>query len=234
MGKRKAPLKPTFLSVTGELLITAGTILMLFVVWQVYINDPVESAKQEVTAKTYVEPTQTPEKPFVPITKNMKQGKVFGKLFIPRFGKTYERLIGQGTFQAVTLNKIGPGHYINTQWPGEEGNFAVAAHRTSHGAPFNKIDTLKDGDLIFVQTNDSWFTYKYLQTKIVEPTAIGVISKVPKGLDGAKAGGKYMTLTSCHPKWSNNQRIIVWLELIDQQSTDEGKPMELMLLQRND
>jgi sortase A len=234
MGKRKAPLKPTFLSVTGELLITAGTILMLFVVWQVYINDPVESAKQEATANTYVEPTQTPEKPFTPITKNMKQGKVFGKLFIPRFGKTYERLIGQGTFQAITLNKIGPGHYLNSQWPGEEGNFAVAAHRTSHGAPFNKIDTLQDGDLIFVQTNDFWYTYKYLQTKIVDPTAIGVISKVPQGLDGAKAGGKYMTLTSCHPKWSNNERIIVWLELIDQQSTDEGKPMELMLLQRND
>ena len=234
MGKRKAQLKPTFLSVLGELLITAGAIMMLFVVWQLYVNDPVVSAKQEAISQTYVKPTEPTKKPFATISNGLKQGKVFGKLYIPRFGKTYERLIGQGTFQNVTLNKIGPGHYVNSQWPGEEGNFAVAAHRTSHGAPFNKIDTLQQGDLVFVQTNDFWFTYKYRQTAIVAPTEIGVIGKVPSGLTGAVARGKYMTLTSCHPKWSNNQRIIVWLELIDQQVASQGKPYELVMLQRNE
>lgn len=233
MGKRKAPLKITPLSVIGEVLITAGVILLLYVVWQVFVNDPIVGAKQETQSKTYTQ-TQNPSdqtNQFEAISKNLKQGKVFGKLYIPRFGNTYQRLIGQGTFQNVTLNKIGPGHYLSSQWPGEVGNFAVAAHRTSHGAPFNKIDTLKAGDLIFVQTNDKWFEYEYRQTKIVDPSDIGVISKVPSELTGAHAGGKYMTMTSCHPKWSNQQRIIVWLELVNEYPTADGMPINLRNLQ---
>lgn len=233
MGKRKAPLKATPLSIFGELLITAGVILMLYVVWQIYINDPVVGAKQESQAKTYTQ-TQTSTdqtKQFETISKSLKQGKVFGKIYVPRFGATYQRLIGQGTFQNVTLNKIGVGHYVSSQWPGEVGNFAVAAHRTSHGAPFNKIDTLQGGDLVFVQTNDKWFEYEYRQTKVVDPSDINVISKIPKELNGAHAGGKYMTMTSCHPKWSNQQRIIVWLELVNEYPTSDGMPIKLRNLQ---
>ena len=232
MGKHREPLKPTVLSVIGELLITAGMILMLYVGWQIFINDPTIGAQQEQTSKTYVQPNATADKPFAQIKHNLKQGKVFGKLYIPRFGKTYERLIGQGTFQKITLNKIGPGHYLSSEWPGQVGNFAVAAHRTSHGAPFNKIDTLTEGDLVFVETNDGWFTYKYLQTAIVDPSEVDVINSVPKGLTGAHPGGKYMTMTSCHPKWTNRQRIVVWLELIGEQSTSQGKPTALEVLQR--
>jgi sortase A len=232
MGKRVATLKPTPLSVTGEILITAGLILMLYVVWQLFINDPAISAQQEQSSKTFVQQNATSDKPFADAKDNLKQGKVFGKLYIPRFGKTYERLIGQGTFQNITLNKIGPGHYLSSAWPGEVGNFAVAAHRTSHGAPFNKIDTLRDGDLVFVETNDGWFTYKYLQTAIVDPSAVDVINDVPIGLIGSQPGGKYMTMTSCHPKWANRQRIVVWLELIGTQPTSVGKPAALEVLQR--
>ena len=105
MGKRVATIKPTPLSVIGEILITAGAILMLYVVWQLFINDPAISAQQEQTAKTYVQPNATPDKPFADAKNSLKQGKVFGKLYIPRFSKTYERLIGQGTFQNITLNK---------------------------------------------------------------------------------------------------------------------------------
>jgi sortase A len=232
MGKRKAQYRATPLSVIGELLITAGIIMMLYVGWQLFINDPLLADKQQNVSETYVQPQNPDSQPFETISHNLKQGKVFGKLYIPRFGKTYERLIGQGTFQKITLNKIGPGHYLSSQWPGEEGNFAVAAHRTSHGAPFNKIDTLTDGDLVFVQTNDFWFTYKYLQTAIVDPSNIGVINQVPRGLTGAHAGGKYMTMTSCHPKWTNRQRIVVWLELVDQQPSSAGKPVALENLQQ--
>lgn len=232
MRKRVATLKTTRLSILGEILITAGMVVMLYAVWQIFINDPLVSNQQEQTSKTYVQGTSSSVDKFEPISKKLKQGHVFGKIYIPRFGKSYERLIGQGTFQKITLNKIGPGHYLSSQWPGEEGNFAVAAHRTSHGAPFNKIDTLTAGDLVFVETNDNWFTYKYLQTAIVDPSEIDVISKVPKRLNGAHPGGKYMTLTSCHPKWTNRQRIIVWLELIGQQPASEGKPTALEYLQR--
>jgi sortase A len=165
------------------------------------------------------------------MSSKLPQGKVFAKIYIPRFAKNYVRLIGQGTFQKITLNNIGVGHYVASQWPGQVGNFAVAAHRTSHGAPFFKIDTLTTNDEVFIETNKVWYTYKYLQTKIVTPDNLGVIDKVPVGLNGAAAGGKYMTMTSCNPKWSNTQRIVVWLELVDTQETSLGMPPELVKLQ---
>lgn len=214
-----------FIGVLGELLITAGVLILLYVVWQLGVNDPVVSTVQQQQAQQV--PISTPAvKQFEDPKKNLKQGKVFGKIYIPRFSSDYVRLIGQGTFQKVTLNKIGVGHYVSSQWPGQEGNFAVAAHRTSHGAPFNKIDTLRTGDNVYIETNEGWFTYTYRQTAIVEPTAVEVIEKVPVGMDGAHAGGYYMTMTSCHPKWSNKQRIIVWLELTNQCET---MPTELKL-----
>jgi sortase A len=83
-----------------------------------------------------------------------------------------------------------------------------------------------------VETNDHWFTYEYRQTKIVRPSEIGVIQNVPKGLAGAAAGGKYMTMTSCHPKWSNEQRIIVWLELVNSEPKGSGMPAELLEAKR--
>jgi sortase A len=213
-----------FIGLLGELLITAGVVILLYVVWQLGVNDPVVSSVQQQQAQQV--PISTPlVKQFEDTTKSMKQGKVFGKIYIPSFSSDYVRLIGQGTFQKITLNKIGVGHYVRSQWPGEEGNFAVAAHRTSHGAPFNKIDTLQAGDNVYVETNTGWFTYTYRQTAIVEPTAVEVINKVPVGLAGAKIGGYYMTMTSCHPKWSNKQRIVVWLELT---RTSETMPWELM------
>ena len=226
MGKRIAPKRITALSVIGELLITAGVVLLLYVGWQLFINDPSVAEKQQIQA-TQVQPSTPSVKQFSQISKHLKQGKVFGKLYIPRFGANYQRLIGQGTFQAVTLNKIGPGHYIGSQWPGEVGNFAIAAHRTSHGAPFNKIDTLTNGDRVYVETNDGWYTYEYRQTAIVEPTEVDVIADIPKGLVGAVSGGKYMTMTSCHPKWSNKQRIVVWLELVEERTHVQGPPAEL-------
>jgi sortase A len=223
MGKRTAPKRITALSLIGELLITAGIVLLLYVGWQVYINDPVVADHQQIQA-VKVQPTTPEQKQFSQISKNLKQGRVFGKLYVPRFGDNYQRLIGQGTIQAITLNKIGPGHYIGSDWPGEVGNFAIAAHRTSHGAPFNKLDTLTAGDLVYVETNDGWFTYEYRQTKIVDPSDIDVISQVPKEFEGAVTGGRYMTMTSCHPKWSNKQRIVVWLELKEQRTRLQGPP----------
>jgi sortase A len=111
------------------------------------------------------------------------------------------------------LNEIGVGHYRNTEMPGEVGNFAVAGPRGGFGGAFKQIHELRDGDRVYLKTRDMWFVYKYLQTKIVEPDATGVLNSLPQGLDAASIGGRYMTLTSCTPIFVNTQRIIVWLEL---------------------
>jgi sortase A len=230
MSKHVGLPKPKLLQIIGELLITAGALLLLFVGWQVFVNDPLVGARQQNEASQYQSEEEVLTEETIQFENpgnKLAQGKVFGKIYIPRFGNDYVRLIGQGTTQKVTLNKIGVGHYLRTQWPGEVGNFAVAAHRTSHGAPFSEIDKLRDGDRIYVETNESWLTYQYRQTKIVKPTDVGVIDKVPEGMDAAQPGGKYLTLTSCHPKWSNDERIIVWLEQIEERPRTSGMPLAL-------
>jgi sortase A len=232
MARASRTARPSFIQVLGELLITIGIILILYVVWQLFVNDPLVSSTQQKQAQQFVADKEPSSKKFIEIKPNLKQGAVFAKMHVPKFGNEYERLIGQGTFQKVTLNIVGVGHYISSQWPGEVGNFAVAAHRTSHGAPFSNIDRLSSGDRVWVETNDNWFTYEYRQTKIVRPSEIGVIQNVPKGLAGAVSGGKYMTMTSCHPKWSNEQRIIVWLELVNSEPKGSGMPAELLEAKR--
>lgn len=232
MGREKRTKSPRVLQLIGELLITFGAILLLYVFWQIAINDPVVGSRQQDQSAQYSSSEKPKAKDFVNIQKNLKQGAVFAKIYVPRFEKNYERLIGQGTLQKVTLNPIGVGHYISTEWPGEQGNFAVAAHRTSHGAPFSKIDTLKIGDKVWIETNDLWFTYEYRQTEIVDPSDLSVLTDTPNGLNNVKAGGSYMTMTSCHPKWSNKQRIVVWLELVNTQSKTLGIPTDLIEAQK--
>jgi len=224
--------RPNVLQILGELLVSAGMVILLYVFWQLFVNDPIQNTNQQNQSMDYSNQSEIQKKYFVEMKPNLRQGAVFAKLYVPRFGKNYERLIGQGTFQKTTLNVIGVGHYVSSEWPGEPGNFALAAHRTSHGAPFASIDTLKSGDKVWIETNDHWFTYEYRQTAIVEPSNVGVIRRVPAGLAIAKPNGSYLTMTSCHPKWSNQQRIVVWMELIETIDKSSGKPADLIQAQK--
>lgn len=220
----------------GELLITAGVIVGLFAFWQVYIGDNLTGSEQTQYAQNFTtEPEATASasasatpaaNAFKNFNKVKKQGDIFARMYVPRFDPKWERLVGEGTRWAV-LNTIGVGHYTGTQFPGQEGNFAVAAHRGGFGGAFRNIDQLKAGDKVWFETNKGWFVYKYLQTKIVKPTAVGVIKKVPQGLTGAQKGGKYLTLTSCHPVWVNTHRIIAWFELEAVFPLEFGMPQEL-------
>jgi len=234
MPSTKEPLARRILRNSGEVLITGGVVLILYVVWQLFVNDPIVAVQQEKQAQQYT--VSTEEKVLGKQTLlnpggKLKEGQVFGKVYIPKFGNDWVRLLGQGTYQRITLNTIGVGHYLNTAWPGQVGNFAVAAHRTTHGAPFNKIDTLTTGDKVFIETNKYWFTYEFRQSKVVLPTDVNVIKSVPKELLGAKKGGRYMTMTSCHPKFSAKQRYVVWLELVASAPTANGMPADLVALQ---
>lgn len=143
----------------------------------------------------------------------LKEGALIAKIRIPRFGKAYYRGIYEGTSVPRVLNKLGIGHYVGTELPGELGNFAIAGHRFGSGGPFLKIDKFKAGDLITVETAKATFTYKYLQTKIVLPSAVGVVDFVPKGLVDPEKNGHYLTLTSCTPVHVNTHRIIAWFSL---------------------
>lgn len=159
-------------------------------------------------------------------SSSLSAGSVIGKLYVPRYGKKYVRTIAEGTSMTV-LNGVGLGHYTGTQMPGEEGNFAIAGHRFGNGGPMLLIDKLKTGDLAYVKTSTSWFTYQWVGTKIVKPSYVGVVYPIPQGLPTAEQGGHYMTFTSCTPVHINTLRIAAWFELVSETPAADGMPAEL-------
>lgn len=103
----------------------------------------------------------------------------------------------------------GPGHYPGSALPGDPGNMAVAGHRTTYGAPFADIDQLQPGDELRVQdqAGRTW-TYRVVEQRIVAPSDTSVIGSDPRG-----TGRPTLTLTTCHPRYSNRQRLVVFAEL---------------------
>jgi sortase A len=200
----------------GLVLVVSGVALVGNSLYGLFVEDNVLAGEQQDAAAKYkdVEDAKGYTKPYKDADSSLRTGDVFAKVYIPRLGDDWVRLIGQGIKWEPVLNKIGVGHYPQTQFPGEVGNFAVAAHRGGFGGSFKNIHRISVGDHVYVQTNAGWFDYEYRQTKIVLPEEVGVIKPIPEGLVGAVAGGKYMTLTSCEPIFVNTHRIIVWLELV--------------------
>ena len=153
----------------------------------------------------------------------LKPMEFIGKLYVPRFGSSYARTIQEGTTPSV-LNGAGLGHYIGTQMPGDQGNFAIAGHRAANGGPMLNIDKLRAGDKAFVKTKTTWYAYQWVATKVVKPTNVSVVYPVPVGMPGAENGGSYMTFTSCTPVHVNTFRIAAWFELLSATPIADGVP----------
>ncbi len=138
-----------------------------------------------------------------PATPAPAEGEPVGVIEIPKIG--LERVIVQGVSKADL--KKGPGHYPGTPLPGQAGNSGIAGHRTTYGAPFNRIDELVPGDEITITTPQGRFLYKVIKAPdseaapyIVKPSDVAVLDD---------KGDNRITLTACHPKYSAKQRIIV-------------------------
>lgn len=115
--------------------------------------------------------------------------------------------------QGVSLGDLqrGPGHYPGTALPGDTGNFAVAGHRTTYGAPFFNLDQLREGDEVVVTARSGKrYTYRVRRQEIVAPSETWVITPDPLNLGKGK---KTLTLTTCNPRFSNAERLIVFAEL---------------------
>ena len=105
--------------------------------------------------------------------------------------------------------KKGPGHYPGTAMPGGEGNFAVAGHRTTYGAPFFHLDKLRRGDRVVVSARDGTsYTYEVRRSVVVLPDETWTIAPDPLG-----SGRPTLTLTTCNPRFSDRERLIVFAQL---------------------
>ncbi|MEU5881066.1 class E sortase [Spirillospora sp. NPDC047279] len=189
----------------GELCITAGLVLLLFVTYSLWGTGRYTRAQQDLLGKELLNDWKGKV-----TTERVKLGKGLAMIRIPRFGVQYRFVVVEGV-ELADLRK-GPGHYPGSALPGEVGNFVVSGHRTTYSAPFNRTAELRTGDKILIDTRQKQYVYEVTGKKIVKPSAVEVTAPVPfKPKD--KPSKKLITLTTCHPKYSAAQRLIIFGEL---------------------
>jgi len=224
----------------GQTLITAGLIVLLFVVYEVYITNIFAHRLQHRVHTALEQEWAAGQDPLSLPGGNQSAiplGQGIANIYIPRFGRDYAFTIVQGTGEG-DLEK-GPGHYVGTALPGQRGDFAVAGHRVGKGEPFLNLDHLKPGDAVIIETETTWFVYRVLGDlkrdsfteangdpwrdsrgvpgrEVVDPSDGRVILPVPNNPTAQPSEyGFYMTMTTCHPKFTATQRMILHAVLDD-------------------
>lgn len=213
---------------------------MLFVAWQMWVGDVIIGAQNnakgaELSSRWADQPA--PEPPPVvqqgadrvyepPLMPHPADAEIFANMRIPRFGDDYNVNIAGGTTRQRTLDRIGIGLYEQSRMPGEVGNFSLAGHRTTWGKPFNRIDKLRLGDAIVVETELGWYTYRFRNLQYVKPSAGDVLLDVPQMPD-TPAQDRFITLTACSPLYSLAERIVAYGVFDGFQPRAEGPPDSL-------
>jgi sortase A len=214
----------------GQTLITLGLVVLLFVVYEVWVSNIFSRQANDRLAHRLETEWARGDNPILPLpgqhVPTIALGAGIANLYVPRFGPDYHWTILQGTTQAVLAD--GPGHYVGTAMPGRLGNFAVAGHRVGKGEPFLNLDHLRAGDAVIVETESYWFVYRVKGLdrglsqpdrdgipgrEIVRPDDGAVLLPVPDH-PGRRPTERLMTLTTCHPKFTASQRMIVHAALV--------------------
>jgi sortase A len=201
----------------GRALITVGVLILLFVAYQLwgtglYTAQQQDHLRQQFTSELHkasskTPPTTIPSPTTAPTTSPPSpplppSGHAVAQIRIPKIGLDDIVVNGIG----VGDLRKGPGHYPETPLPGQLGNTAIAGHRTTYGAPFGNLDQLSTGDEIFLRTLQGSFTYRVYSQLIVDPSDIAVLSPDPNR-------HATVTLTTCNPKYSAAQRLVVQASL---------------------
>ncbi|GAA3938943.1 class E sortase [Pseudoclavibacter caeni] len=224
--------------VIGELMLTAGVLVLLFIGWKLWVNDASVDRQQEQAAGELAqqwadqtgdgstESTAEPDDPSV-----TPQGHdQFGVMYVQRLGDTWQRPIARGVEKKEVLDKMGLGWYPTTQLQGQVGNFAVAGHRGGYGASLRYVDSLTVGDHIVVETADGWYDYRYRNSEYVMDSAVDVLDPVPRQTTAPDA--RLLTLTTCNPyPFTNGERLISYAVLDRFTPRAAGRPAVLDYLQ---
>lgn len=208
------------LRIFGKLLISVGVGVLLFVGWTLWGTGLYTQQQQDLLQQEFdqlpsrdIGPEDDPGK--LGPDKPIGPGRAAFQIQIPAID--LEQIVVQGV--GTEELKKGPGHYPSCRpgfsrplctefdevWPGQDGRVIVSGHRTTYGAPFFDLDKLKRGDEIVTLTQWGEFTYEVTETRIVQPDslAIAIQSDQPE-----------IVLTTCHPKYSAAQRLIVFGKLV--------------------
>lgn len=205
--------------VVGRLLASAGVLILLFVVYQLWGTSLVEARAQDALEDEFAAALATPEtqsrqgeRGSAATATTTTTTQVAAERSAPEEGSAVARL----EIPVIEVDKIvvegvgqqdlrrGPGHYPGTPLPGQAGNAAIAGHRTTYGAPFYRLDELGPGDVIRVTTASGRFSYEVTDSEVVPPTRVDVLEDF---------GDDRLTLTTCNPRYSAAERLIVTARL---------------------
>ena len=211
----------TLLRGVGQTLITAGVVVLLFCVYEVKVTSVYTDHQQDKLDKALSDEWVTPahQGPLGPELPPSASGSGFARIYLPTLGRDEWHVVVEGVGHGDL--KKGPGHIPGTGLPGQLGNVVISGHRTTYGAPFNRLDELHRGDAIVVETRTAFYTYDVQRIFIVKPSAIGVTYPVPdrKGLAPTQ---RLLTLTTCNPKYSAKERLIVRAVLVSSLAKGPG------------
>ena len=212
------------MGVAGEILITLGLLILLFVGWQLWWTDV-------LAHRAYVETRALLNQEWgiydtvgrEPRPVEATYGKAFALMYIPGMRDSAWGVPGnQGTDLSFLQN--GVGHHEDSAMPGELGNFAVAGHRTTYGAPFGNIDQLAKGDQVIVETKHGWYIYELDRSEIIDGWEGWVLDPVPGKPRNTVPTEALITIYACHPKFSAAQRYVWFGHLVDEYSRSSGTP----------
>ncbi len=204
----------------GLALVLAGLGLLGYVAWQFFGTNVVAHRKQQ----QIVSETNKAWHADAGASGTAKGVNLHGAealIRIPAFGKSYVMPVQEGVGDAVLAE--GYGHFSDTAMPGQKGNYALAAHRVTHGEPLRNMPELRPGDKVIVETRKATYTYR-LDTNpndlIVPFTGIWVTDPLPKNPDpngvqpAQRPGQRLITLTTCSELFHTDNRMIAFGHLV--------------------
>lgn len=247
-ARREAKPRPrvSVVGVLGELLVTAGVLILLFLGWQLWWNDAIMAGQQSQAASSqsskWIQQDQEAHGTAAPApgadygepvvdTTEYANAEPLAVMYVPRFNSpgTVDsvRTIAQG-YGLDVLNsfELGVGHYPTTAMPGQVGNFAIAAHRSAYGGGMHEIEQLQLGDAIYIQTKDGWYTYRFRDFEYVTPSTVDVLAPVPHHPDLTPTD-RIITLTTCNPLYSTAERLVAYGVLESWQPLSAGPPADI-------
>jgi sortase A len=217
------------LQILGWALIWSGLFVFGYLGWQLFgtdvlnarvqaaavtgLEDNLAASRQELPPEVEVEVDEgaplvvhSPEEP-------PAEGEELGMLRIPSLD------VEVVTFEGVDVEtlQMGPGHMPGTALPGQPGNAVISGHRTTYGRPFFDFDQLVPGDRIEIETAIGLHVYEVDDSFIVEPTEVWVTEDKPGG---------WLTLTTCNPKFSARERLIITARLVQGPNLDYVNALE--------
>ncbi len=193
----------------GVAVIVAGVVVLGFVPYALYATNAAALRAQATLSRAIDRTvTRTVEVPASVVRRSstiprvswpatIALGTPIARLSIPAAGVRNDVVV-EGVDE-LRLEE-GPGHYPGSALPGQPGNLAIAGHRTTWLHPFYNLQAVRPGDPIVVTFGGERWVYTAQWIKPVSPSDVAVV---------APTTGWDLTLTTCNPRFSAAQRLIV-------------------------